>query len=175
MDIGNHFGLLTILEKAPKIQNGKAMQSAFLCECQCGTKKIVAAYKLKSGRTSSCGCLISVTAKSNKGCPPRHGHSSGGKTTKTYQSWFAMIQRCENPKNKRFADWGGRGISVCDSWHKFDNFLSDMGERPEGMTIDRINVDGNYEKANCRWADRFQQAANKRPRINHTQLSIKEN
>jgi hypothetical protein len=80
----------------------------------------------------------------------------------TYGSWYAMKQRCSNPKNKRYIDYAGRGIMVCERWQIFTNFLEDMGERPEGMTLDRINVNGNYEPSNCRWADVQTQAQNKR-------------
>lgn len=73
-----------------------------------------------------------------------------------------MLQRCGNPNNARFADYGGRGISVDIRWKLFDNFLADMGVRPEGKTLDRINVDGNYEPSNCRWASAYEQAHNKR-------------
>lgn len=169
---GDRFDRLVVLADAGMISNGKAMQKASLCRCDCGVEKVVGNYKLKSGRTKSCGCIAIESRRNNKGAPLRHGHSSGGKLSPTYKSWFAMIQRCENPNNNRYADWGGRGIKVCEEWHKFDAFLADMGERPEGMTIDRINVDGNYEKANCRWADRFTQAANKR---NKQPTLIKEN
>ena len=82
--------------------------------------------------------------------------------TPTYHSWEAMIQRCENPNNSRYKDWGGRGIKVCERWHDFRNFFADMGVRSFGLMLDRINNDGNYEPGNCRWATQKEQNNNKR-------------
>ena len=83
----------------------------------------------------------------------KHGHSILGKVTKTYTVWVEMKGRCNNPKNKSYKDYGGRGIKVCQRWDDFRNFLTDMGERPDGLMIDRINNDGNYEPGNCQWTD----------------------
>jgi hypothetical protein len=89
---------------------------------------------------------------------PTHGMT--GKPT--WRSWREMLARCQNPNNDRYASYGGRGIKVCDRWQLFENFLADMGERPDGTSLDRIDNDGNYEPSNCRWADAFEQQANTR-------------
>jgi hypothetical protein len=97
--------------------------------------------------------------------PPRtHGHS-GLKKTGTYNSWSAMIQRCTNPNSPVYSFYGGRGISVCQRWRRFDNFLMDMGERPKGKTLDRKNNQGNYEPENCRWITMWEQCRNFRRNV----------
>ena len=93
----------------------------------------------------------------------RHGHAIGGKPSPTYRSWTAMIARCTYPSQPQYESYGGRGISVCERWRSFDNFLADMGERPAGTTLDRIDNDGTYEPGNCRWATPTEQQTNKRP------------
>ena len=126
----------------------------WLCECNCGTEKIILGSNLKRGHTKSCGCLL------REGNNTTHGHSKKGKISKTYDSWHSMIQRCTNPNNIAYHDYCGRGITVCKRWLKFENFLEDMGEVPIGYSIDRIDNDGNYCKSNCRWSTRSEQQRN---------------
>lgn len=106
---------------------------------------------------------------------PRHGHARG-KRSPTYLSWRAMIQRTSNPAVNDYHRYGGRGIQVCERWRKFANFLADMGERPSGSTLDRIDGDGNYEPANCRWATPREQARANARMVEHdgTTMSIRD-
>lgn len=122
--------------------------------CDCGTEVTASRSRVVNGYTRSCGCLQRETKPGLK-----HGH----RASRTYSSWQSMLDRCRNSKSKDYARWGGRGIAVCDRWTAFENFLSDMGERPMGTTLDRYpNPDGNYEPGNCRWATPKQQARNRR-------------
>ena len=91
----------------------------------------------------------------------KHGQTSNGKRTSEYRTWSAMKDRCNNNNDKGHRMYGGRGISVCKEWHDFRNFFKDMGKRPPGMSLERINNDGNYEPDNCKWASLKEQANNK--------------
>lgn len=138
---GQTFGRLKVVAKAPKPRH-------WICDCRCGQRKTVRADHLVSGRTQSCGCAR-VT----------HGHTSKGRHTPTYESWKAMKGRCKDTKVKSH---GGRGITYDPRWEDFTQFLQDMGERPSGTTLDRLDVRYNYKKDNCQWGTDADQARNKR-------------
>jgi hypothetical protein len=123
------------------------------CRCDCGRDHSVPFGEWRKSR--SCGCLRDEVTIARS---TTHGHSG----TSIYMTWSDMINRCTNPTHKGWANYGGRGITVCERWRKFENFLADMGERPESMTLDRINNDREYGPDNCRWADISTQAKNRR-------------
>jgi hypothetical protein len=156
--IGKKFGRLTIVGEASRYvtpKTGKPRRQ-WRCECDCGSETVTSFKKLQSGHTKSCGCWIVERRY-------KHGHHQVGRRTKTYQVWDAMVQRCTNEKNEKHYMYGGRGITVCERWLKFENFLADMGERPSpGHSIDRKNNGGHYEPGNCRWATRKEQQRNMR-------------
>lgn len=149
---GDVYGrLLVVAETAER----KHDERVFLCRCECGAEKAVKGSYLRNGTTKSCGCLH------REGTHRTHGHTAGCDSP-TYRTWLSMRSRCKYPSSANYKWYGGRGITVCDRWHAFENFLSDMGERPEGMTLDRIDPDGDYEPSNCRWATAKEQRSNQR-------------
>lgn len=168
---GMIFGRLVVSARGEDyIRPSGRREPQWTCLCQCGATVLVVSWNLVSGHTKSCGCLQkSATSKANT----RHGHTASNHISRTYQSYMAMITRCQNSSTTYYANYGGRGIVVCDRWDpqkggSFENFLSDLGERPEGTTLDRINVDGNYEPNNCRWSDRTIQSYNQKKMKNNT-------
>lgn len=119
--------------------------------CACGNNFPAKVKDVQSGHTRSCGCL-----------KLKHGNKRRQNSTPTYRTWCSMLQRCNNPKATSFYMYGAVGVSVCKEWHTFENFLTDMGPRPEGHSLDRVDSDGDYCKANCRWATPQDQADNRR-------------
>jgi hypothetical protein len=154
--VGQRIGRLTIVSRA---ENDKSGMAKWLCVCDCGGEKIALGLNLRRGLTQSCGCLHKeiTTAASKKRI--KHGLSQSGGA---YNSWSAMKTRCVNEHSKDYVYYGKKGVSFCKRWLSFENFLADMGERPDGTTLDRINPYGDYEPDNCRWADAETQHSNKR-------------
>lgn len=160
---GRKYGRLTVLSLHGKTVRN---ESLWLCLCDCGTRKVIRGADLASGHTTSCGC---ARIGCMKGVGTTHGHSRSGVCgagSRTYATWRGMKRRCMNPSYKRYKDYGGRGITVCDRWiESFENFIADMGERPEGLTLDRKNNELGYFKENCQWATHEQQHNNTRRNI----------
>lgn len=158
---GQRFGRLVAIHPAGMRKNGKYSLVQWLCQCDCGQKRIAVGHALRRGRIISCGCA--KKGKNNH----RYSHGHAGKENKhpLYYVWSAMLQRCNNPKNKDFKNYGGRGIKVCKRWHKFENFLADVGHPSPGLMLDRYpNNDGNYKPNNWRWATPKQSRNNQRNR-----------
>ena len=133
-------------------ENSKEKKRFGLFKCFCGNEFEAITQDVKSGKQKSCGCLINQDKITH-----------GLKGHRLYDTWNNMMQRCNNPKNKKYIEYGARGITVCERWHSIENFIDDVFPTfEEGLTLDRINVDGNYEPSNCRWATRNIQARNKR-------------
>lgn len=138
--IGEKFGQLTVIKRQGSNKYKRAM---WLCLCNCGNTKVTTGFNLVNNMTKTCG---------HKGITKLHQY--------TYNSWSSMINRCNNTNHKSYNKYGNSGISVCDRWLNFENFLEDMGERPQGTSIDRIAGASIYSKETCKWSDRSEQGFN---------------
>jgi hypothetical protein len=155
---GQRFGQLVVVRRGEDYTPGVPR---WTCRCDCGAEALVHAQHLRSGNTKSCGCGMGAAHY-------RHGGTIGKKTT--YKSWESARRRCSNPKDNMYRYYGGRGITICPEWAAdYAAFLRDMGERPEGHSLDRIDFNGNYEPGNCRWLPKSEQPKNRRSlvRIEH--------
>ena len=148
------YNRLTAIKFVKKVKTSQY----WLFECDCGVKKIIRASSVGKGHTKSCGCLQREVVKMY--CKNNIVH--GMVKTKTYRSWSSMKERCLNKSHKSYKDYGGRGITICREWMKFENFYKDMGDRPPKKTLDRINNDKGYFKKNCKWSTSKEQSNNKR-------------
>ena len=159
-DLSNErFGKLLVIEPVGKTPNRHII---WRCICDCGNELRTASTHLLSGHTTSCGCYLNnIRGKATI----THGKSKSS----TYKVWCEIIERTSNPNSKKYERYGGKGITICQRWRdSFEAFLEDMGERPKGTSIDRINNLGNYEPGNCRWADHKTQCRNRSSNINLT-------
>lgn len=160
---GRAFGRLTVTARALADRHGRAR---WACRCSCGSETVIAASALTSGHTRSCGCLRREMVATGA---LRRTH--GARRTAEYRTWCSVIQRCTNRRSPGFAKYGAKGVTVCKRWREsFEAFFADMGPRPRGCSIDRIDNSRGYEAGNCRWATAHDQARNKTTNVLNTEM-----
>ncbi len=162
--VGMKFGLLTVISR--DTVNSIPGREYVIVKCECGVEKTTRFDALTRGVTKTCGCGKKLHCLV-------HGHNRVGKRSPEYKSWDSMVRRCTNPKHPVFDDYGGRGITVCERWLSFNNFLSDMGIKPSvKLSIERIDNNSGYFKENCKWATQSEQMRNTRRTRNITVLGV---
>lgn len=162
---GQRFGRLIVLEHCEERRSYRS--SMWKTQCDCGANKLFTRASLVQAGVKSCGCLMRENVAAASRRRTRHGQSKRGEMTGAYRSWHAIQQRCYNPNNPKYHRYGGRGIKVI--WNSFDEFYRDMGDRPAKKSIERIDVNGNYEKGNCKWGTDREQGRNK---TNHRYITL---
>lgn len=147
INMGKRFGNFTVVDI---FVNGKLSGVYYGCKCDCGNISLLQSYVVIVGKSTKC-----------RKCADKLNEKHGMVYTPTYSTWFTMRRRCSDPKTQNYKRYGGRGIRVCDRWQSFENFLADMGVKPKGLQIDRIDNDGPYAPGNCRWVTPKENANNK--------------
>lgn len=166
VEVGNTYHRLTVIRLAGRCRLGN---KHWIVKCDCNRigEFIVAECAIRYESTKSCGCWREEVGRKNirRAWATKHGHTVGKKNTSTYMIWSNMLKRCRNPNSKYYHNYGGRGITVCDRWLKFENFLADMGERPANLSLEREDNEKGYTPDNCKWATQAEQNGNRRRNV----------